>query len=50
MHSSNNRLSEVQKLMLAMSDDDMLADRTIDQDEPNEQELKWLKSRKVIFV
>jgi len=38
-------LTEEQKIMLAMSDDDIQAGRTIDQYTLNERELEWLKRK-----
>lgn len=38
-------LTEEQKIMLAMSDDDIKAGRTIDQLTLNERELEWLKRK-----
>jgi 2-phospho-L-lactate transferase/gluconeogenesis factor (CofD/UPF0052 family) len=38
-------LSEEQKIMLAMSDEDIKADRMIDQFTLNERELEWLKRK-----
>lgn len=38
-------LTEEQKIMLAMSEDDILASRTIDQLTLNERELEWLKRK-----
>ena len=35
-------LTEEQKIMLVMSDDDIQTDRLIDQDSLNKQELRWL--------
>lgn len=39
------QLTEEQKLMLAMSEQDIKAGRTIDQLTLNERELEWLKRR-----
>ena len=38
-------LSEEQKIMLTMSEEDVKAGRTIDQNVLNEQELRWLKGK-----
>jgi hypothetical protein len=38
-------LTEEQKIMLVMSEDDILAGRTIDQLTLNERELEWLKRK-----
>jgi len=38
-------LTEEQKIMLAMSEDDIKAGRTIDQFTLNEHELEWLKAK-----
>ncbi|WP_420319003.1 hypothetical protein [Ekhidna sp.] len=38
-------LTEEQKIMLAMSEDDIQNGRMIDQDSLNKQELKWLKEK-----
>jgi 2-phospho-L-lactate transferase/gluconeogenesis factor (CofD/UPF0052 family) len=38
-------LSEEQKIMLTMSEEDINAGRTIDQNVLNEQELRWLKGK-----
>ncbi|MGK7390152.1 MAG: hypothetical protein ACNS60_07365 [Candidatus Cyclobacteriaceae bacterium M2_1C_046] len=38
-------LTEEQKIMLAMSDDDIETGRLIDQDLLNRQELEWLKEK-----
>jgi len=38
-------LTEEQKIMLAMSDDDIKAGKTIDQLTLNERELEWLKRK-----
>ncbi len=38
-------LTEEQKIMLAMSDEDIKAGRTIDQLTLNERELEWLKKK-----
>ncbi len=38
-------LSEDQKLMLAMSEDDIAAGRTIDQQVLHERDLQWLKRK-----
>ncbi len=38
-------LTEEQKIMLAMSEDDIQAGRTIDQFTLNERELEWLKRK-----
>lgn len=38
-------LTEEQKIMLAMSEDDIVAGRTIDQLTLNEHELEWLKRK-----
>lgn len=38
-------LTEEQKIMLAMSEDDIKAERTIDQHTLNERELQWLKGK-----
>ncbi len=38
-------LTEEQKIMLAMSDDDIQTGRTIDQLTLNERELEWLKRK-----
>ena len=37
-------LTEEQKIMLVMSEDDIKAGRTIDQQTLNERELQWLKN------
>jgi hypothetical protein len=39
------QLTEEQKIMLAMSEDDIQAGRTIDQFTLNERELEWLKRK-----
>lgn len=39
------QLTEEQKIMLAMSDEDIKAGRTIDQLTLNERELEWLKRK-----
>ena len=36
-------LTEEQKIMLAMSDDDIKNGRVLDQESLNEEELKWLR-------
>lgn len=38
-------LTEEQKIMLTMSEDDIRAGRTMDQNVLNEQELRWLKGK-----
>lgn len=38
-------LTEEQKIMLAMSEDDIQNGRMIDQDSLNKQELQWLKEK-----
>jgi hypothetical protein len=38
-------LSEEQKIMLTMSDEDIKAGRTIDQHTLNEREMEWLKRK-----
>jgi hypothetical protein len=38
-------LSEEQKLMLSMSEEDIAADRMVDQQALHESELRWLKGR-----
>jgi hypothetical protein len=38
-------LTEEQKMMLVMSDEDIKAGRTIDQHTLNERELQWLKGK-----
>ena len=38
-------LTEEQKIMLVMSDEDIKAGRTIDQHTLNERELQWLKGK-----
>lgn len=38
-------LTEEQKIMLVMSDEDIKAERTIDQHTLNERELQWLKGK-----
>ena len=38
-------LTEEQKIMLSMSEEDILAGRTIDQFTLNERELEWLKRK-----
>ena len=38
-------LSEEQRLMLMMSDDDIKEGRTIDQEALNQEELEWLKEK-----
>lgn len=38
-------LTEEQKIMLAMSDEDIKTDRVINQDSLNKQELEWLKEK-----
>jgi hypothetical protein len=38
-------LTEDQKIMLTMSDDDILNGKMIDQDSLNKQELQWLKEK-----
>jgi len=38
-------LTEEQKIMLAMSDDDIQQGKLIDQDSLNKQELQWLKEK-----
>jgi hypothetical protein len=38
-------LTEEQKIMLAMSDEDVKTGRVIDQDSLNKQELEWLKEK-----
>ena len=38
-------LTEEQKIMLAMSEEDVKAGRTIEQNVLNEQELRWLKGK-----
>ncbi len=38
-------LTEDQKIMLAMSDDDILNGKMIDQNSLNKQELQWLKEK-----
>jgi hypothetical protein len=45
VEESSVRLSEEQKLMLAMSDEDIRSERLIDQNELNEQELTWLNEK-----
>ena len=42
--TENVKLSDEQLLMLQMSDDDIRHGRTINQEELNKQDLKWLKS------
>lgn len=39
------QLTEEQKIMLALSEDDIKAGRTVDQDTLNERELQWLKGK-----
>lgn len=43
VESANVKLSEEQKLMLAMSEGDIAAGRTIDQQALHERERQWLK-------
>ncbi len=38
-------LTEEQKIMLVMSEEDIKAERTIDQNTLNERELQWLKGK-----
>ncbi|MEQ9286020.1 MAG: hypothetical protein RIG77_03875 [Cyclobacteriaceae bacterium] len=38
-------LTEEQKIMLAMSEDDIQNGKTIDQNSLNKQELQWLKEK-----
>lgn len=45
VEQSKVQLTEEQRLVLAMSDDDIENQRMIDQDSLNIQELKWLKEK-----
>lgn len=45
VEEKNVSLTEEQKIMLAMSDDDIQAGRTVDQSTLNERELEWLKRK-----
>lgn len=43
---SNVPVTEEQKIMLTMSDDDIKYERLIDQQSLNEEELQWLKEKR----
>ncbi len=45
VQEENVSLTEEQKIMLAMSEDDIQSGRTIDQYTLNERELEWLKRK-----
>ena len=45
VQQSKVMLTEEQKIMLAMSDDDIKNGRVLDQESLNEEELKWLTKR-----
>ena len=45
VQESTVQLTEEQKIMLAMSEEDIKAERTIDQLTLNERELEWLKRK-----
>lgn len=45
VQQSKVMLTEEQKIMLAMSDDDIKNGRVLDQESLNEEELKWLSKK-----